>query len=222
GQDLLTARAKGEVRKVMSKVLNRLNPMDSRLPQVLRTEDLLLRGFGVHHGGLLPVLKECVEILFSKSVVKVLLATETFAMGVNMPARSVVFNGYRKHDGKGFRDLLPGEYTQMAGRAGRRGKDKVGTVIIAAWNELPPEVSLRTLLTGTATTLSSQFRLTYNMILNLLRANDLSVEDMIKRSFSEFHMQRAISVADINAKLVKCQRLLASLEEKKRLVFDGD
>ena len=133
-----------------------------------------------------------------------------------MPARSVVFNGYRKHDGKGFRDLLPGEYTQMAGRAGRRGKDKVGTVIIAAWNDLPSEGSLRTLLTGTATTLSSQFRLTYNMILNLLRANDLSVEDMIKRSFSEFHMQRAISVGDINSKLAKVQRALAVLEEKRR------
>jgi antiviral helicase SKI2 len=61
-------------------VLNRLNPVDSRLPQVVRMEEMLLRGFGVHHGGLLPVLKEAVEILFSQSVVKVLLATETFAM----------------------------------------------------------------------------------------------------------------------------------------------
>jgi antiviral helicase SKI2 len=60
-------------------------------------------------------------------------------MGVNMPAKSVVFNGFRKHDGKSFRDLHPGEYTQMAGRAGRRGLDTVGTVIIAAWNEIPPE-----------------------------------------------------------------------------------
>jgi antiviral helicase SKI2 len=79
----------------------------------------------VHHGGLLPILKEMVEILFSKGIVKVLFATETFAMGVNMPARTVVFNGFRKHDGREFRDLLPGEYTQMAGRAGRRGLDKV-------------------------------------------------------------------------------------------------
>jgi superfamily II RNA helicase len=102
--------------------------------------------------------------------------------GVNMPAKSVVFNGYRKHDGKGFRDLLPGEYTQMAGRAGRRGLDKVGTVIICAWTELPTEMSVKHLLTGTATLLSSKFRLSYTMILNLLRVNDLSVEDMIKVS----------------------------------------
>ena len=66
-----------------------------------RIEEMLNRGIAVHHGGLLPILKECVELLFSKSVVKVLIATETFAMGVNMPARSVVFNGFRKHDGKG-------------------------------------------------------------------------------------------------------------------------
>jgi antiviral helicase SKI2 len=69
----------------------------------------------------------------------------------------------------------------MAGRAGRRGLDKVGTVIIAAWAEIPGELTLKKLLTGTATKLSSQFRLSYNMILNLIRVNDLSVEDMIKR-----------------------------------------
>lgn len=70
-------------------MISRLNPLDARLPQVVRMEEMLLRGFGVHHGGLLPVLKESVELLFSKTIVKVLLATETFAMGVNMPARYV-------------------------------------------------------------------------------------------------------------------------------------
>jgi superfamily II RNA helicase len=150
GQDLLTAVEKNSVRVIMKDVLSRLNPLDSRLPQVTYIFDLLMRGFGVHHGGLLPILKESVEVLFSQSVVKVLIATETFAMGVNMPARSVVFNSTRKHDGKGFRDLLPGEYTQMAGRAGRRGLDRVGTVIVAAWTELPTEIGLRTLITGNA------------------------------------------------------------------------
>jgi antiviral helicase SKI2 len=80
GQDLTSSKDKSEVKRVMNKVLSRLNPSDARLPQVLRTEEMLLRGFGVHHGGLLPVLKESVELLYSKSVVKVLLATETFAM----------------------------------------------------------------------------------------------------------------------------------------------
>jgi superfamily II RNA helicase len=83
------------------------------------------------------VLIEVVEILFSRGVVKVLFATETFAMGVNMPAKCVVFSGIRKHDGTSFRNLLPGEYTQMAGRAGRRGLDTTGTVIILSGDELP-------------------------------------------------------------------------------------
>lgn len=99
--------------------------------QVLYIFDMLSRGFGVHHGGLLPILKESVEVLFSQSIVKMLIATETFAMGVNMPARSVVFHGIRKHDGRAFRDLLPGEYIQMAGRAGRRGLDKVRYALVS-------------------------------------------------------------------------------------------
>lgn len=123
-----------------------------------------------------------------------------------------MFNGYRKHDGKGFRDLFPGEYTQMAGRAGRRGKDKVGTVIVAAWTELPTEVSMKKLLTGTPMVLSSQFRLTYNMMLNLLRVNDLGVEDMMKKSFSEFRMQRAITSSDASIRLQQYERLLQQLE----------
>lgn len=173
---------------------------------------MLLRGVGIHHGGLLPILKECVELLFSRSIVRVLLATETFAMGVNMPAKSVVFNGFRKHDGRGFRNLTPGEYTQMAGRAGRRGLDKVGTVVVAAWSEIPAEGVLRTLLTGTASQLTSQFRLSYNMILSLLRVNDLSVEEMIKRSFSEFHTQRALSTQDLSVALRRLEDEKAALE----------
>jgi antiviral helicase SKI2 len=90
---------------------------------VLIVCEMVQRGIGVHHGGLLPILKEMVEILFGRGLVKILFATETFAMGVNMPAKSVVFNSIRKHDGNQFRVLEPGEYTQMAGRAGRRGLD---------------------------------------------------------------------------------------------------
>ena len=214
GQDLLTAREKNHVRRAICVVRQRLNPQDMRLPQLLRMEEMLMRGVGVHHGGLLPILKEATEMLFAKGVVKVLVATETFAMGVNMPARAVVFNGFRKHDGRAFRDLLPGEYTQMAGRAGRRGLDKVGTVIVAAWSELPAEVTVKQLLTGTATKLSSQFRLSYSMILNLLRVNDMSVEDMIKRSFSEFHTQRQITGHDIAVKLQKAEAALVRLERE--------
>lgn len=74
----------------------------------------LIRGVGVHHGGLLPIVKECVEILFQRGLVRVLFATETFAMGVNMPARSVIFASVEKHDGQRMRPLLSSEYTQAS------------------------------------------------------------------------------------------------------------
>jgi antiviral helicase SKI2 len=132
-------------------------------------------------------MKEMVEILFARTLVKVLFATETFAMGLNLPTRTVVFSGYRKHDGHEFRNLNPGEYTQMAGRAGRRGIDTVGSVIIVTQgrNEAPPAGELRSMILGDPTKLRSQFRLHYNMILNLMRVEALKIEEMIKRSFSE-------------------------------------
>lgn len=186
-QDFSNASEKSLTHMFIEKSLTRLKPEDRTLPQILRLRELLSRGIAVHHGGLLPIMKEVVEILFARSLVKVLFATETFAMGLNLPTRTVVFSGFRKHDGKSFRDLLPGEYTQMAGRAGRRGLDTVGYVIVtnSGKDEAPSAASLKQMILGDPTKLRSQFRLTYNMILNLLRVEALKIEEMIKRSFSE-------------------------------------
>lgn len=210
--DMTTASEKSEIHVFCDRALARLKGSDRELPQVLRVREMLKRGLGVHHAGLLPIVKEVVEMLFCRGVIKVLFSTETFAMGVNAPARSVVFQSLRKHDGRQFRTLLPGEYTQMAGRAGRRGLDPVGTVIIAAWDDLPEETDVRRLLTGAATKLESQFRLTYSMILNLLRVEDLKVEDMLKRSFAEFHSQRA--APEVQAALKKGQDALRRLRAR--------
>ena len=190
--DLTTSSEKHEIHIFCERALSRLSVADRKLPQVLRIRELLRRGLGVHHAGLLPIVKEIVEMLFCRGLLKVLYCTETFAMGVNAPARCVCFQSLRKHDGQDFRGLLSGEYTQMAGRAGRRGLDTVGTVILAAWDNFPQELELRQLLSGQATKLQSQFRLTYGMILNLMRVEDLRVEDMLARSFAEFHAQRSV------------------------------
>ncbi len=186
-QDFCTAAEKSAIHMIIEKSIARLKAEDRVLPQIRRLRVLLGRGVAVHHGGLLPIIKEIVEILFARTLVKVLFATETFAMGLNLPTRTVVFSGYRKHDGREFRNLLPGEYTQMAGRAGRRGLDTVGSVIIvtSGKTEAPPAGELRQMILGDPTKLRSQFRLTYNMILNLLRVEALKIEEMIKRSFSE-------------------------------------
>ncbi len=135
-----------------------------------------------------------------------LFATETFAMGVNMPARTVVFDSIRKHDGKEFRTLLPAEYIQMAGRAGRRGLDTTGTVIILCKNEVHAVSELYKMMQGKPMKLSSEFRLTYSMILNLLRVERLRVEDMMMRSFSE---------VDRHRKETKNQNRLEELKKKR-------
>jgi len=197
----------------IEKSLARLKPEDRNLPQIRRLRELLGRGIAVHHGGMLPIVKEVVEILFAKTLVKVLFATETFAMGLNLPTRTVVFSGFRKHDGRSFRDLLPGEYTQMAGRAGRRGLDPVGSVIIVVpgADEAPQPARLRQMILGDPTKLRSQFRLTYNMMLNLLRVEALKIEEMIKRSFSENATQALLPEHEKKVKLSE-----AGLEKIKR------
>ncbi|KAI0800779.1 antiviral helicase [Fomes fomentarius] len=202
---------KSEIHVAIEKALSRLKGSDKQLPQIRRMRDLLSRGIGVHHGGLLPIVKEVVEILFARGLVKVLFATETFAMGVNMPAKCVVFSHIRKHDGRSFRDILPGEYTQMAGRAGRRGLDATGTVIIVANDECPEQTTLQTMILGTPNKLQSQFRLTYNMILNLLRVEALRVEEMIKRSFSENASQRLLP--ENQKKVAETERKLYSMPQ---------
>lgn len=224
--DLNTAKDKSEVHILIEKSLTRLKGTDKELPQIKRMRDLLGRGIGVHHGGLLPIVKEIVELLFQRGLVKVLFATETFAMGVNMPARSVVFSSIRKHDGHGFRELLPGEYTQMSGRAGRRGLDATGVVIINAADQLPETAVLHKMLLGQPTKLQSQFRLTYNMILNLLRVEALKVEEMIKRSFSENAAQKMLpdqqkKAQELEKKLAKAQHPQpAELDEQLSTFYD--
>jgi len=116
---------------------------------------LLKRGIGIHHSGLLPILKEVIEILFQEGLVKSLFATETFAMGLNMPAKTVVFTSVRKFDGQDFRWLNSGEYIQMSGRAGRRGLDARGIVILMVDEKMEPAVA-KNMLKGAPDALISQ------------------------------------------------------------------
>ena len=202
------------IKRFVDGCLLQLKPGDRTLPQLRRVGDLLRRGIGVHHGGLLPIVKEMVEILFTRGLLRILFATETFAMGVNTPTRSVVFSRLRKYDSSGFRDLQPGEFTQMAGRAGRRGKDAVGVVVVPCEHEVPEAAVLNGIMLGTPTVLQSKFRLTYSMILNLLRIEDFRVEDMMKRSFAESREQR--EQPRLQRLLQQGQAQLAQLEQDQR------
>eukprot|EP01065_Artemidia_motanka_P032632 TRINITY_DN39622_c0_g1_i1.p1 TRINITY_DN39622_c0_g1~~TRINITY_DN39622_c0_g1_i1.p1 ORF type:complete len:1292 (+),score=456.26 TRINITY_DN39622_c0_g1_i1:82-3957(+) len=184
-----TRQEKAAIEAFTRKALRRLKGTDKSIPQVLRVFSLLRRGVAVHHAGLMPIMKEVVEVLFCKGLIRVLFATETFAMGVNAPARSVVFAAMRKHDGTGLRDLRPGEYTQMAGRAGRRGLDTVGHVLIACIGSdpkaVPDQATMRGIITGKPLELVSKFRITYAMVINLILRKRIAVGELLRCSFSE-------------------------------------
>ncbi|KAL4617560.1 superkiller viralicidic activity 2-like 2 [Arapaima gigas] len=179
------------VEEVFNNAIDCLSDEDKKLPQVEHVLPLLKRGIGIHHGGLLPILKETIEILFSEGLLKALFATETFAMGINMPARTVLFTSARKFDGKDFRWITSGEYIQMSGRAGRRGMDERGIVIFMVDEKMSPTVG-KQLLKGSADPLNSAFHLTYNMVLNLLRVEEINPEYMLEKSFYQFQHYRAV------------------------------
>lgn len=129
------------VETVFESAVSTLSKEDRELPQITHLLPLLKRGIGIHHSGLLPLLKEIIEILFQENLIKVLFATETFSIGLNMPAKTVVFTSVRKFDGKEQRWVSGGEYVQMSGRAGRRGLDDRGIVIMMLDEKMPPNVA---------------------------------------------------------------------------------
>ena len=126
---LVTREEQKQISYFFHHAIRRLKPTDQAIMQLVMLKDTLMKGIGVHHGDLLHIGKEIVEILLQKGLIKLLFATDSFAMGLNMPTKTVVFNGTRKFDGKSMRNLLSSEYTQMSGRAGRRGLDDRGKVI---------------------------------------------------------------------------------------------
>lgn len=128
---------------------------------------LLEKGIGVHHSGLLPVFREMIELMFSKGYIKMLFATETFAVGLNMPTKTVLFTSLKKFDGSEHRYLLPHEYTQQAGRAGRRGFDTVGHVIhLSNLFESPTVIDYKTILGNVPQRIVSKLKISYGMVLN--------------------------------------------------------
>ncbi|KAK6638723.1 hypothetical protein RUM43_006990 [Polyplax serrata] len=218
--DLTTAKEKFHVRRFFYQSIQRLKEPDRQLPQVLKMQRLLENGIGIHHSGILPILKEIVEMLFQERCVKILFATETFAMGVNMPAKTVVFDSIKKYDGSEPRMLLPSEYIQMAGRAGRRGLDKTGTVIIICKADVPTEADFINLMKGLPKKIESQFRLTYSIILKLERKRivaegRVTVEELMANSFKEAdHLKKKKSYANTLSQVEKDLSNLEKMVEK--------
>ncbi|KAJ5542173.1 hypothetical protein N7461_008176 [Penicillium sp. DV-2018c] len=199
---------KSMVTKVFESAIEMLSPEDRQLPQIINILPLLQRGIGVHHSGLLPILKETIEILFQEGLIKALFATETFSIGLNMPAKTVVFTSVRKFDGKSQRWVSPSEFIQMSGRAGRRGLDDRGIVIMMVGEEMDPAVA-KEIVRGEQDSLNSAFHLGYNMILNLMRVEGISPEYMLERCFKQF--QNTGSVAGLEKQLADLEKTRAEM-----------
>jgi ATP-dependent RNA helicase DOB1 len=200
---------KAMVTKVFESAIESLSEEDKTLPQIQHILPLLRRGIGVHHSGLLPILKETIEILFQENLIKVLFATETFSIGLNMPAKTVVFTSVEKFDGVSTRYLTPSEFVQMSGRAGRRGLDDRGIVIMMINDKMEPATA-KQIVRGEQDKLNSAFYLGYNMILNLMRVEGISPEFMLEHCFYQF--QNTSSVSGLEKDLQELQIERDSLE----------
>ncbi|WP_422117577.1 DEAD/DEAH box helicase [Brachybacterium sp. UNK5269] len=181
-----------EIRAVLDERLAGIGVEDEDVLGIAAFRRSLLDGYAAHHAGILPLLKTVVEELFARGLIKVVFATETLALGINMPARSVVLEKLVKFNGVEHADLTPGEFTQLTGRAGRRGIDPEGhAVVIAGPRFDAPAVAA--LASKRTYPLRSAFRPTPNMAVNLLDRFDLSrARETLETSFAQFQADRSV------------------------------
>ena len=208
---------KENIETIFYNCIKKLSKEDQELPNIVNFLPLLKRGIGVHHGGMLPILKECVELLFQEGLIKVLFSTETFSMGINMPARTVVFTSLRKFDGEFQRYLGGGEYTQMAGRAGRRGIDQEGNVIVMV-DKFIDKNECEKIIKGKSPPLISAFQLSYNQLANLIRLEGLEPNHILSQSFRQFQKEKSIPILRIKLSKLYYDYLSLNFENEEKEV----
>ena len=211
GVDLTTEAEAARIREVIERRTADIPAGDLGVLGFRFWAHALERGVAAHHAGLLPVFKETVEELFSAGLVKVVYATETLALGINMPARTVVLESLRKWNGSAHVTLSPGEYTQLTGRAGRRGIDIEGHAVVLATDDLEP-ATVSSLASRRTYPLVSAFRPTYNMAVNLLeRMPRARAREVLEESFAQFQADRG--VVELAAQARRRRRSLEGLEK---------
>ena len=215
--NLLDSDETSEITKLWNKHLLKYRDIYQHTDQWNFILTLAQKGIGVHHSGIIPILKEMVEILYEKKLIKVLIATETFAMGVNMPTRTVIFTQTTKFDGNGTRALRPEEYGQMAGRAGRRGIDTFGTVIILPEEEMPNEVGAKSMITAPPQKISSKLEIDYSYILKRmsLKIEEGNTESIVKYLSNSITNTMLASEVNINSKHI--EKMITNLEEQNEI-----
>lgn len=212
-------------RILMTKLPNYREYMN--LPEYTEMIALLEKGIAIHHAGIMTVLREMVELLFEKGYIKLLFATETFAVGINMPTKTAIFTGLSKFNGKEHRQLFPHEYTQMAGRAGRRGLDKIGHVIHCNnLFELDSAAQYRNMLCGPSQTITSKFKISFGLLLSLIsRENEdyaysFLEQTMLKRDIMNEMIEYEKKGKEIDARIADKEKQLYLHADTPRDVLD--
>ncbi|TFD78035.1 DEAD/DEAH box helicase [Cryobacterium sp. Sr8] len=207
GVRLTDAREREEIRRIVDERCRTLLDEDLGVLGYFEWLDGLERGVAAHHAGLLPAFKEVVEELFQKKLVKAVFATETLALGINMPARTVVLDKLEKFNGEARVPITPGEYTQLTGRAGRRGIDVEGHSVIQWAQGLDPQ-AVASLASRRTYPLNSSFKPTYNMAVNLIdQFGRERTREVLESSFAQFQADRA--VVDLARKVRQQEESLA-------------
>jgi ATP-dependent RNA helicase HelY len=171
-------------------------------------------GIGSHHAGIVPTFKEIVETCFARGLVKVVFATETLAVGINMPARAVVIDKITKFNGENHQMLKPSDYAQLTGRAGRRGLDDIGHALVV-WSPFVTFDQVATLVASRSFVLNSAFRPTYNMAANLIRStSQVQARHLLNLSFAQF--QSGKDVVEIQARIQRRSK------ERDRLMLQAE
>ena len=210
---------------IMSKFTNYKEYLE--LPEYTNLIKLLEKGIGYHHAGVLAVFREMIEILFDRKLIKLLFATETLAVGVNFSTTSVIYTGITKFDGNGMRLLAPHEYTQIAGRAGRRGIDKVGKVWLCCnLFKAPPLYDFEHMLSGKPQTLISKFKISFSMCLNIISSDDSTLEtilDFANQSLINNDIDKELkyyekTINDIDIQIKSKENLLKSVRTPKSIL----
>jgi len=185
------------------------------LPEYLNLISLLRKGIAIHHSGMTPIFKEMVEILFAKGCIKMLFATESVAIGLNLPVKTCIFTDIYKHDGSSMRILQGHEYAQSSGRSGRLGLDTIGHVFHL--NNLFRDTSViayKTMMNGKPQSLKSKFKISYNLLLNLIDIGETDYSCFAKRSMMQGDIEGRAK--GINLEIEKCQKEV----DRLNLCFD--
>jgi ATP-dependent RNA helicase HelY len=207
GFRLTTPEERDRIRAIVDDRLGGVPDADLRVLGVDRFVAGLEAGIAAHHAGMVPPFKETVEVLFAQGLVKLVFATETLALGINMPARTVVIERLSKFTGDHHEPLTPGQYTQLTGRAGRRGLDPLGHAVVL-WSPFATFDQVAALAASREYVLRSAFRPTYNMAVNLVRRHEDRAEalDLLARSFAQYQADRVTARSEHRIAQLQGQR----------------